>query len=94
MAILGGVLGVVLSLLAQLFALIDDSYTFGNIGFLGIFSGVLGIIAGFQINKNTSFALIGLGIAILLGTIALSFLYFIPTVLMAIPFVYTFNNEK
>lgn len=93
-AMLGGVLGVVISLAAQLFAVIDDAYTIGNIGFLGTLGGVVGIVGGYQIDKKTDFALIGLGLAIVFGTIALSFLYLIPTILMIIPFVYIFNKVK
>ncbi|MBY7142951.1 hypothetical protein KFZ56_07740 [Virgibacillus sp. NKC19-3] len=93
LAILGGVLGVVISLATQLFAVIDDSYTIGNSGLLGALAGVIGIVCGYQMDKKTDFALIGLGIAIILGTVALSFLYLIPTVLMMIPFVYIFKNR-
>ncbi|UJL47479.1 hypothetical protein KFZ58_06275 [Virgibacillus sp. NKC19-16] len=92
-AILGGVLGIVISLAAQLFAVMDNAYTIGNIGLLGALAGVIGIVSGYQIDKRTDFSLIGLGLAIILGTIALSFLYLIPTVLMIIPFVYIFNNR-
>lgn len=92
-AMLGGALGILISVIAQLFAVVDDSYTIGNIGFLGMLSGVIGVIAGYQINKKNDVALIGLGIAIILGTIALSFLYLIPTILMIIPFVKVFNKR-
>ena len=42
-ALIGGIVGLLFSIIAQLFAVIDDSYTFGNIGFLGVFSGIVAL---------------------------------------------------
>jgi hypothetical protein len=84
LAITGGILGVIFPLFAQLFAVIDDSYTFGNIGFLGIISGVLALIGAFQINKNGKRAGIMLIISSLLGYYSVANIYLIPGLLTLI----------
>ena len=88
-AMIAGLLGILVSLTAQLFAVIDDSYTFGSIGFLGIFSGVLGVIASFQVSKNNKKATILLVISLLCGIVAISYLYALPALLQIICIIYT-----
>ncbi|WP_217588664.1 hypothetical protein [Lentibacillus saliphilus] len=92
-AMLGGLLGVFFSLVAMLFAVVDDSYTFGNFGLLGILGGIIAIIASFQLAKNRIAPFLLL-VAILLGVYGLSYLYILAALLMAIPLVYyTFKYQ-
>lgn len=85
-AMLGGLIGVFLSLIAMLFALVDDSYTFGNFGLLGLLGGIIGIMASFQLSKNRTAPFLLL-LAILVGFYGLSYLYTLPAILMVIPMV-------
>lgn len=83
-ALIGGILGFLISLLAQLFAVIDDSYTFGNIGILGMLSGMIGVIGAHGVKKEKAwypYLLIGASIA---GFISISFLYAVPALLKSI----------
>ncbi|WP_010095564.1 hypothetical protein [Ornithinibacillus scapharcae] len=88
-AMIGGLTGVFFSLFAMLFALVDDSYTLGNFGLLGVLGGIIGIIASFQLYKN-KFSPFLLLIAILLGFYGIFYLFLIPAILMAIPMIYQF----
>ncbi|APC48844.1 hypothetical protein [Virgibacillus halodenitrificans] len=93
-AMLGGLLGIIISLTAQLFAIIDDSYTFGNIGFLGVLSGIIGIIGAFQVNRNNKLAAIILISSAILGFISISYLYILPATLVLISSVFAAKNIK
>ncbi|MFD2680928.1 hypothetical protein [Bacillus seohaeanensis] len=85
LAMTGGILGILISLTAQLFAVIDDSYTFGNIGFLGIICGIIGVIGAFQIGKNKTLATTLLVVSSFVGFYAIAAFYIIPAILMLIP---------
>ncbi|CAI6272010.1 hypothetical protein NRS6120_10740 [Bacillus subtilis] len=58
LTIFSGGLGAVFSVLAQLFAGIDDSYTLGNLRFLGALSGLINIIASIQTNNKPVFSIL------------------------------------
>lgn len=77
-ALIGGILGLLISIVAQLFAVIDDSYTFGNIGFLGMLSGIVAIVCSLNVNKRPSLAGWLLILTTATGVYALSGLYLIP----------------
>lgn len=93
-AMIGGLLGIIISLTAQFFAIIDDSYTFGNIGVLGVLSGAIGIIGAFQLNRNNKLAAVILISSIILGVISISFLYILPAILVLNPTVYAAKNRN
>lgn len=82
--ILAAILGLIITLIAQLFAIIDDSYTFGNIWFLGVLSSVVGLIGSLLIYKNKNIGILILSISIVLGVISISYLYLIPAILQLI----------
>lgn len=82
--ILAAILGLIITLIAQLFAIIDDSYTFGNIWFLGVLSSIVGLIGSLLIYKNKSMGILILSISIVLGIISISYLYLIPAILQLI----------
>lgn len=93
MAIIGGIVGSLISLLAMLFAIVDDSYTFGNIGLLGIVSGIIGIYGGLTLFKNNMTGSMLLLLSTVLGIVSISFLYAIPAILMLTPVLYV-NTRK
>ena len=78
LATIGGVLGILISITAQLFAVIDDSYTFGNIWFLGVFAGMLSIIGAAMLNKNKKMGSILLIVSSIIGYYGIGFLYLLP----------------
>lgn len=82
--ILAAILGLIITLIAQLFAIIDDSYAFGNIWFLGVLSSVVGLIGSLLIYKNKNMGILILSISIVLGVISISYLYLIPAILQLI----------
>jgi hypothetical protein len=87
-AITGGVLGLIISLLAQLFAVVDDSYTFGNFGLLGIISGIVAIVGASLIKSRPVLASILLIITTITGVYGLSVFYIIPGILTLITGIY------
>ncbi|PAD34245.1 hypothetical protein [Terribacillus saccharophilus] len=87
-AITGGVLGLIISLLAQLFAVVDDSYTFGNFGLLGIISGIVAIVGASLIKRRPVLASILLIITTVTGIYGLSVFYIIPGILTLITGIY------
>nr|WP_076983158.1 hypothetical protein [Bacillus amyloliquefaciens] len=64
--------------MAQLCAVIDDSYTLGNIWFLGVLAGVITILASIQINKKPVFSIL-LIISSVIGFLGTGLAYIIPT---------------
>ncbi|GLI90626.1 hypothetical protein [Bacillus subtilis] len=78
LTIFSGVLGVFFSVLAQLFAVIDDSFTVGNIWFVGVLAGILTMIASIQINKKPTNVIL-LIISSVLGLLGTGIVYIIPT---------------
>ncbi|WP_079710254.1 hypothetical protein [Paraliobacillus ryukyuensis] len=94
-AITGGVLGVIISLLVQLFAVVDDSYTFGNFGLLGIISGIVAIVGASLIKSRPMLAGILLIITTITGVYGLSVFYIIPGILTLITGIYLlFKRSK
>ncbi|KML00582.1 hypothetical protein [Rossellomorea marisflavi] len=78
LAITGGLLGIIFPLFAQLFAVIDDSYVFGNIGFLGVISGIVALIGAYRINKNNKLASVLLILSAVVGYYAVANIYLVP----------------
>ncbi|PFG05291.1 hypothetical protein [Bacillus sp. es.034] len=96
LAITGGLLGIILPLFAQLFAMIDDSYTFGNIGFLGVISGIVALIGAFQINKKSKLAVSLLIISSLVGYYSVAIFYLVPaiiTIIAGVLLLFKINRE-
>jgi hypothetical protein len=93
-ALIGGILGLLVSLVAQLFAVIDDSYTFGNIGFLGMLSGIIAIISSFFVTKKPIMSGSLLILTSISGVYALSFLYLIPSTMTLLAGVYTLGRKN
>lgn len=90
----GGVIGSIFSLLAQLFAVTDDSYTFGNFGLLGMASGIVAIIAASIMKKRPVLASILLIVTSITGFYGLSVLYVIPGILTVGSGVYLLLKRK
>lgn len=84
----GGLLGIVFSLAAMLFAVVDDSYTFGNFGLLAMLGSIIGVVGSFYLLKNNSMAITSIVFGCVLGVYGLSYLYIIPLVLMLFPCIY------
>ena len=83
--ITGGVLGILFSLVCELFAITDDAYSFGNIWFLGVLSGILAIIGISKLNKK--FAAPMVVVSCILGIIGISYFYILPAILSITPLV-------
>jgi hypothetical protein len=94
LALTGGILGLLISLAAQLFAVIDDSYTFGNIGFLGVLSGIIALVCSFFLNKASLLSSWLLILTSLTGIIALSGLYLIPGTMTLLAGLYTLGRKN
>ncbi|MEX3914379.1 hypothetical protein AB4672_21640 [Bacillus paralicheniformis] len=92
MIVFSGILGVFFAVLAQLFAIIDDSYTLGNIWFLGVLAGILTLITSMQINKKST-CIILLIISSFIGIIGTGIVYTIPTILNVV-LVYKLITES
>lgn len=91
---IAGILTIFISIAAQLIALIDDSYSIGNIWFLGIASGVLTLIGASKINKNKKTALILLLISFVLGFISILYFFIVPAILILITIIYLCSKTK
>ncbi|MES5398170.1 hypothetical protein RI119_18500 [Bacillus amyloliquefaciens] len=78
LTVFSGVLGVFFSVLAQLFAVIDDSYTLGNIWFLGVLAGIITMLASTQANKKPVIIIL-LVISSVIGLLGTGLVYIIPT---------------
>ncbi|MFP7495389.1 hypothetical protein SFC66_16600 [Terribacillus saccharophilus] len=83
-ATVGGVFGIIASLLAMLFTLIDDSYTVGNFGLLGIAAGILGIVGAVLLNKKPKLAGALLIVAAAVGIYGVLLYFLVPGALMLI----------
>lgn len=94
LAITGGLLGIIFPLFAQLFAVIDDSYVFGNIGFLGVISGIVALIGAYRINKNNMLASVLLILSAVVGYYAVANIYLVPGLLSLIPGIVVISNSK
>ncbi|PAF16522.1 hypothetical protein CHH69_11470 [Terribacillus saccharophilus] len=83
-AIVGGIFGIIASLLAMFFTLIENTYTVGNFGLLGIAAGILGIIAAFLLDRKSVLAGVLLIVAAAVGIYAVLLYFLLPGVLMLI----------
>ncbi|AYK76647.1 hypothetical protein P8807_03940 [Bacillus subtilis] len=92
MIVFSGILGLIFAVLAQLFAVTDDSYTLGDIWFLGVLAGILTMITSMQINKKNA-CIILLIISSFLGIIGTGTVYSIPTVLNVV-LIYKLKTES
>ncbi|UOQ84742.1 hypothetical protein [Gracilibacillus salinarum] len=88
LTLIAGFLTILISIAAQLSAIIDDSYTVGNIWFLGVTSGILTIIGAFKINNNKRTSLILLIISFILGVVSILYLFIVPAILLLITITY------
>lgn len=84
LGVAAGVLGILIVTIAQLLAFIDDSYTFGNIWFLGIVGSIIGIIGACIINKSKTMAMLLIIVSIVLGIISISYFYVLPFIIQLI----------
>ncbi|WP_010651713.1 hypothetical protein [Oceanobacillus massiliensis] len=84
---IGGLFGILISLTAMLFAVVDDSYTLGNFGLLGVLGGIMGIVGSFNLKKRKNLAGALVLIGSILGLYGLWRFYLIPTILMLIPYL-------
>ncbi|QXE03241.1 hypothetical protein [Terribacillus sp. DMT04] len=94
LALIGGMLGLLVSLAAQLFAVIDDSYTFGNIGFLGMLSGITAAISSFYVTKKPMISGTLLILTSITGIYALAFLSLIPSTMILLAGMYTLDRSN
>ncbi|MFP7477477.1 hypothetical protein [Terribacillus saccharophilus] len=92
-ALIGGIIGLLFSIIAQLFAVIDDSYTFGNIGFLGMISGIVAIVCSIIANKRPMLAGWLLILTSATGFYALAGLYLIPGTMTLLAGIYTLGRR-
>lgn len=83
-ATVGGIFGIIASLLAMFFTLIENTYTVGNFGLLGIAAGILGIIAAVLLNKKPVLAGVLLILAAAVGIYGVLLYFFVPAALMLI----------
>ncbi|WP_433747556.1 hypothetical protein [Falsibacillus pallidus] len=81
LGMVGGLLGIVLSLFCMLFAIVDDSYTFGNIGLLGVLAGIIAVIVSFRNRRSSGIWLL---VTAGMGIIGLAIFYTLPAVLQVI----------
>ncbi|WP_102707063.1 hypothetical protein [Terribacillus saccharophilus] len=93
-ALIGGIVGLLFSIIAQLFAVIDDSYTFGNIWFLGVFSGIVAIVCSFLVSKRSLLAGWLLILTSATGFYALAGLYLIPGAMTLLAGIYTLSRRN
>ncbi|WP_077309410.1 hypothetical protein [Terribacillus halophilus] len=93
-ALIGGIIGLLFSIIAQLLAVTDDSYTFGNIWFLGVFSGIIAIVCSLYIYKNPLLAGWLLILTTATGVYALAGLYLIPGTMTLIAGINTLGRRN
>ncbi|SNZ17975.1 hypothetical protein SAMN05421503_3423 [Terribacillus aidingensis] len=80
----GGIFGIIASLLAMFLTLIESTYTVGNFGILGIAAGVLGIIAALLLDKKPIIGGVLLIGATAIGIYAVLLYFLLPGALMVI----------
>ncbi|MCY8199199.1 hypothetical protein MOC25_05780 [Bacillus subtilis] len=90
LTIFSGGLGAVFSVLAQLFAVLDYSYTLGNLWFLGALAGIITMLASIQTNNKIVFSIL-LIISSIIGLLGTGLVYIIPT-LFNIIIIYKFSK--
>ncbi|MCD8511519.1 MAG: hypothetical protein LRY73_17760 [Bacillus sp. (in: Bacteria)] len=83
LAYAAAILFIVISVVAQMFALIDDRYTIGSIWFIGVFAGILAFIGAGKIDSNYEMAKAILLFAAIFGVIGIG-LYAIPPILIIV----------
>ncbi|WP_044747402.1 hypothetical protein [Bacillus alveayuensis] len=88
LSMIAGLLGIFVSLAAQLFAINDDDYHFGNIWFVGVLGGIIGTLSAFSININNKKAAVLIIISLLLGFAGIGSLYSVSAFLQFITLIY------
>jgi len=81
LAMIAGLLGIFVSLAAQLFAINDDNYHFGNIWFIGVLGGIIGTLSAFSININNKRAAVLIILSLFLGFAGVGSLYSVSALL-------------
>jgi hypothetical protein len=74
-SMVAGLLGMLVSLAAQFYGINDDDYHFGNIWFIGVLGGIIGILSTFFIDIYDKKAVVLIIISLLLGFSGIGFLY-------------------
>jgi len=83
-AIVGGIFGIIASILSMFFTLIENTYTVGNFGLLGIAAGILGIVAAFLLERNAVLGGVLLIVAAAVGIYGVLLYFLMPGALMLI----------
>ncbi|KGX84363.1 hypothetical protein [Pontibacillus litoralis] len=86
--IIGGLLGILISLTVMLSAIVDDSYTLGNFGILAIVGSVLAITGSFRLYNKGKLSGYFIITGCLLGIYGLWYFYTIPALLITIPYLF------
>ncbi|MEC3651430.1 hypothetical protein P9120_10190 [Bacillus subtilis] len=89
LTIFSGGLGAVFSVLAQLFAVIDDSY-FGELMVFSALAGIITMLASIQTNNKPVFSILLITSSII-GLLGTGLVYIIPT-LFNIIIIYKFSK--
>ncbi|GAA0295510.1 hypothetical protein GGQ92_000635 [Gracilibacillus halotolerans] len=89
-----GILTILISIAAQLTAFIDDSYTMGNIWFIGVLSGILTIISANKIHTNLKISFLLLIVSTVLGVISIAYLFILPGIINLIALLYLFIKNQ
>lgn len=92
--VIAGILTIIISIAAQLLAIIDDSYTMGNIWFLGVLSGILTIISANKIHTKVKNSILLLIVSSILGFISIAYLFVLPGILNLISLIYLFIKNQ
>lgn len=73
---------IVISVVAQMFALIDDRYTFGSIWFIGVFAGIVAFVGARKVTSNYEIAKAILLFAAIFGIIGIGIYAIFPVFLI------------
>ncbi|CAM3998028.1 hypothetical protein [Mesobacillus zeae] len=73
--IIAGILGILVALAAQLFAINDDAYHFGNIWFAGVLGGAIGVWGGNAVDKSNGMGAGLTALSLLMGFAGVGSLY-------------------
>ncbi|WP_071461388.1 hypothetical protein [Bacillus massilinigeriensis] len=82
--IIAGILGIFVALGAHLFTINADAYHFGNIWFVGVIGGAVGIWGGNAVDKSYVLGALLLTISLILGFAGGGALYTAPAILQVV----------
>lgn len=82
LAYIAAVLFIVISIVAQMLALIDDRYTIGSIWFIGVFAGILAFIGAGKVGSNYEMAKAILLFAAIFGIIGIGYYAILPVLII------------